>query len=110
MLRHYAERHAITYPLLLAGISDKASAARALPDISAVISYPTTILIGRDRTIRWIHSGFAGPGTGHHHQVLVHELEDRIQALLSEALLSEALLSEALLSEALLSEALPEPP
>ena len=84
VLRRYAERHGIEYPLLLAGVSDKAEAALAVPDLSAVLSYPTTVLIGRDGKIRWIHSGFAGPGTGRHHTVLVTEIEDRITALLAE--------------------------
>jgi len=88
MLNRYAERHGIEYPLLLAGLSDKAEAAEVVPDISAVNSYPTTILVARDGAIRWIHSGFAGPGTGRHHESLVAELEQRIETLLSEPALA----------------------
>jgi hypothetical protein len=74
----------ITYAVLLAGVSDKAEATKAVPDLSAVLSYPTTVFIGRDGAVRWIHSGFAGPGTGRHHEELVAEMEERIELLLSE--------------------------
>lgn len=83
-VRRFARRHGITYPLLLAGISDKKAAAQTLPDLSAVRSYPTTVFIGRDGTVRAIHSGFAGPGTGEHHSALVAEHEALIQKLLAE--------------------------
>jgi thiol-disulfide isomerase/thioredoxin len=84
VLTRFSQRHGIGYPLLLAGVSDKTEAAKAVPDLSAVLSYPTTVFIGRDGVVRWIHSGFAGPGTGRHHDELVAEMERRIEELLSE--------------------------
>jgi len=84
VLRKFKERYGIEYPLLVAGISDKAEAARLVPNISAVLSYPTTIFIARDGRIRWIHSGFSGPGTGDHHDQLVAEMELKISSLLDE--------------------------
>jgi len=83
-VRRFAERFRIEYPLLLAGISDKAAAAATLPDLTAVLSYPTTIFIGRDGKVRKIHSGFAGPGTGEHYEKLVAELEGAIEELLTQ--------------------------
>lgn len=83
-VRRYAARHAIDYPLLLAGTSDKKKAAAALPDLTRVAAFPTTLFIGRDGKVRKIHSGFAGPGTGSHHAELVAELEGLIQQLLAE--------------------------
>ncbi len=74
----------MNWPLLLAGISDKTAAGSTLPDLTAVLSYPTTIFVGRDGRVRKIHSGFAGPGTGRHHQELVAELEAAIEELLAE--------------------------
>ncbi len=59
-------------------------AAKVVTDVSAVLSYPTTILIGRNEAIRWIHSGFSGPGTGQHYQALVAEFESKIITLLEE--------------------------
>ncbi len=83
-VRRFAARHAIDYPLLLAGTSDKQKAAAALPDLTRVAAFPTTIFIGRDGKVRKIHSGFAGPGTGRHHAELVAELEALIQQLIAE--------------------------
>lgn len=84
MVRRYKARHGIEFPLLVAGVSDKKQAAAALPDISEVKSYPTTIFVGRDGRVRKIHSGFAGPGTGEHFTRLIAELEGEIERLLAE--------------------------
>lgn len=83
-VRRFAERYGIEYLLLLAGVSDKAEAASTLPDLTAVIAYPTTVFIGRDGKVRKIHSGFSGPGTGEHYERLVSELEGLIEELLAE--------------------------
>ncbi len=83
-VRRFAERHGVEYPLLLAGLSDKQKAAETLPDLSAVVAFPTTVFIGRDGLVRRIHTGFAGPGTGEHHERLLAELERLIEQLLSE--------------------------
>ncbi|MGH9464378.1 MAG: TlpA disulfide reductase family protein, partial [Thermoanaerobaculia bacterium] len=80
----YRDRHGVEYALALAGTSDKAQASTTLPDLSAVLAFPTTIFIGRDGTVRRIHSGFAGPGTGGHYAQLVAELEALIDLLLEE--------------------------
>jgi len=84
MLRRFADRYDIEYPLLLAGTSDKQDAAATLPDLSAVISYPTSIFIGRDGKVRRIYTGWSGPGTGVHFEELVAELEGTIEGLLAE--------------------------
>jgi thiol-disulfide isomerase/thioredoxin len=83
-VRKFAARHGITYPLLLAGTSDKKLAGQTLPDLTAVLAFPTTVFLGRDGRVRKIYSGFAGPGTGEHHQELVAELERLIEKLLRE--------------------------
>ncbi len=83
-VRRYAERYGIEFPLLLAGDSDKAGAAAALPTLNTIVSYPTTILIGRDGKVRRTHSGFSGPATGHHHAAMVATLEREIETLLDE--------------------------
>src|SRR4029079_9377926 len=84
-VRRYAERHGIEFPLLLAGQSDKAKAAAALPGLTKIVSYPTTILVGRDGKVRRIYNGFAGPATGEHHTERVTAMERELEALLGEA-------------------------
>lgn len=85
MVRRFADRHGVDYTLLLAGINDKEAAGATLPDLTAVIAYPTSIFIGRDGKVRKIHSGFSGPGTGEHHTRLIAEQEALIENLLSES-------------------------
>lgn len=84
VVKRFAERYGIEYPLLLAGVSDKAKAAETLPDLSAVIAFPTSIFIDRNGKVRRIHSGFSGPGTGEHYHRLVAELEGLLEDLLKE--------------------------
>ncbi len=84
MVQRFAARHGIDYPLLIAGVSDKGAAAGTMPDLSAVVAYPTTIFIDRSGRVREIHSGFAGPGTGAHHDRLVAEMVGLIETLLAE--------------------------
>ena len=48
-----------------------------------MVAFPTTVFIGRDGLVRRIHTGFAGPGTGDHHERLVGELEALIEELLA---------------------------
>jgi len=83
MLQVFRDRYDIEFPLLLAGVSDKAEAAKALPDLSAIKSYPTSVFIGRDGKVHKIHSGFAGPGTGEHYERLVADMEATIEELLN---------------------------
>jgi thiol-disulfide isomerase/thioredoxin len=65
-VRKYAERHHVVYPLLLAGTSDKSEASETLPDLSGVLAFPTLVFVARDGTVKAIHTGFEGPGTGAH--------------------------------------------
>ncbi len=84
MVRRFKERHDLPFPLLLAGTSDKEAAGETLPDLSAVLSFPTKVFIDRGGRVRRVHSGFAGPGTGAHYQQLVEELEALTAELLAE--------------------------
>lgn len=83
-VRRFGERYGISYPLLLAGTNDKKEAGAALPDLTRVASFPTTLFLGRDGKVRKIHSGFDGPGTGEHFTELKKEFEGLIESLLAE--------------------------
>ena len=84
-VRRFAERHGVDYTLLLGGISDKDAAGETLSDLTALLSYPTSVFIGRDGRVARIYSGFSGPGTGEHHTKLVAEMEAIIEGLLADA-------------------------
>ncbi len=85
MINRFRTRHGIDYPLLLAGVNDKVSAAETLGYVDKVVAYPTTIYLDREHKVQAIHSGFAGPGTGDHHQELVAELTAKVESLLQPA-------------------------
>ena len=74
-IAHFKERHGATWEFVAAGINDKQKTAASLPALSAVKSYPTTIWINPDGTVRAIHSGFSGPATGEEHEKTKAEFE-----------------------------------
>lgn len=82
--RALVEKHDIEYDVLIAGYSDKAIAAEALPMLNHVLAYPTTIFIDRSGKVRKIHTGFSGPGTGGHYQDFVREFNALMDELLAE--------------------------
>ena len=96
----FREKFDIEYDTLIAGISDKTAASEALPALSAVLAYPTTIFMDRGGRVRQIHTGFSGPGTGEHYEQLQQEFRSLITTLLAEpADLIEALTSDESASE-----------
>jgi hypothetical protein len=81
----YREHHAIEYPTLIAGVSDKDEASRAFPLLDRIRSYPTMIFIDRNGEVRAVHQGFNGPATGKSYDAMRRRLEDLILTLLDEA-------------------------
>jgi thiol-disulfide isomerase/thioredoxin len=75
----------ISYATLIAGEADKAKASAALPQLEAVVAYPTAIFIDRTGLVRKIHTGFAGPATGVHYEVVARDFELEIEAMLAPA-------------------------
>lgn len=82
-VRKYAARHHVTYPLLLAGTSDKSEASETLPDLSGVLAFPTLVFVARDGSVKAIHTGFEGPGTGAHFTALKAKYVALIEQLLA---------------------------
>jgi thiol-disulfide isomerase/thioredoxin len=83
-VQRFREAYGIGYPTLIAGAADKRQALAVLPQLDAVLAYPTTIFIDRAGHVRKIHTGFAGPATGVQHDLLAHEFTDTIETLLAE--------------------------
>jgi thiol-disulfide isomerase/thioredoxin len=83
-VRRYVARHRLRYPVLLAGLAAKAEATRTLGALDRVRSYPTTIFLRADGSVRAVHSGFAGPATGSAHTAL----RQKFRALIEELLVS----------------------
>lgn len=80
----FRDKFGIEYDTLIAGISDKTEAANALPALSAVLAFPTTLFIDRSGRVRKIHTGFTGPGTGQHYVRLQASFTELVTTLLAE--------------------------
>lgn len=85
LLRIYAKRHSIDFPLLLAGTTEPGEIARTLPQLVNFGAYPTTIYVNRAGKVEYIHAGFESKVTGERHAKLVKEIEERVQKMLAAA-------------------------
>ena len=63
-LSAFMEQSGVTYDVLFAGKVGDETVAKVLPELSKLMSYPTTIIIDKKGKVRKIHSGFNGPATG----------------------------------------------
>lgn len=82
-LKIFADRHHLTYPVLLAGSTEEGEIARKLPQLVSFGGYPTTIFIGRDGQVKHIHTGFEGKAAGERHRKLVKDYEELVKQLLA---------------------------
>ncbi len=83
-VRGYRSDLGIEFPTLVAGLSETDEASKALPMLSGIYGYPTAILVDRSGAVRAIHTGFAGPATGRHHDEYVRAFRDEVERLLAE--------------------------
>lgn len=83
-VRRFVARHEIEFPVLIAGIADKARASEQFPVLDRVRSYPTTIFMHADGSIEAIHTGYSGPATGQAHEELKRAFIEHIEAILGE--------------------------
>ena len=83
-LRNMRERFKIGYDVAFAGVSDKDSVARSLPQLTKFVAFPTTIFLDRKGNVRQIHTGFSGPGTGKYYQEEIAGFNHEIDKLLKE--------------------------
>jgi thiol-disulfide isomerase/thioredoxin len=78
------EKLDVGYDFLIAGVGDKEKAAKTLPMLNHVMSFPTSIFIDRKGNVRNIHTGFSGPGTGKYYTQYVEEFNLLMDKLLAE--------------------------
>jgi len=74
----------VNYDFVIAGVNDKDKASETLPALNKIISFPTTILIGKDGKVKHIHTGFSGPGTGIYYEQFKEHFNQKINELLAE--------------------------
>lgn len=69
----------IPYEMLIAGRASKEEAAKSLPMLDHIMSYPTTIYLNKDKKVQRIHTGFYGPSTGEYYDNFVAETRKFIE-------------------------------
>lgn len=74
----------VGYRFAIAGESTTEAASKALPMLSSVLSFPTTIFLDKYGRVRKIHTGFSGPGTGPAYEAFVTEFNATMEQLLAE--------------------------
>jgi thiol-disulfide isomerase/thioredoxin len=84
MLREFAKRHGIRFPVLLAGSTDEGEVPRKLPQLKDFGAFPTTLFLDRAHRVRAVHAGFSGPSTGAAYTRLRAETEALVKDLLNQ--------------------------
>ena len=78
------ERLDITYDILFAGKVGDETVALVLPELTKLMSYPTTIFIDKKGKVRKIHTGFNGPATGKFYEEFKDEFNRTVNELIDE--------------------------
>lgn len=73
----------LDFIFLVGGSASKNLASEHFKMLSDIISFPTTIFIGRDGQVKKIHTGFSGPGTGDYYNEYVKKTNALIESLLA---------------------------
>jgi len=85
LVRRFADKFGIEFPLLLAGVNDSESPNATQPQLDGPIAFPTTVFLDAAGRVRRVHSGFYGPALGDVHGELEAELIAFTEELLREA-------------------------
>jgi thiol-disulfide isomerase/thioredoxin len=80
--RAFVKQYGVNYTYLIAG--DPSEMWEKVPQLVNLNTWPATIFVGRDGTIKSVHSGFASPASGKFNDELKAEFEAKIQKLLAE--------------------------
>ena len=84
-IKRLKDRLNVKYEMLVTGyINKKDEVMKSLPALSTFVAFPTLIIIDKKGTVRKIHTGFTGPGTGQHYTEFINRFERTIDDLLKE--------------------------
>lgn len=83
-MKRLKNRLNIEYTLLVGGSANKNLASTHFSMLNQIISFPTSIIVGKDGLVRKIHTGFNGPGTGKYYEDYTRETIVLIEKLLNE--------------------------
>ena len=78
----FVKQYGVKYTYLIAGAPEEMW--EKVPQLVNLNTWPATVFIGRDGTVRSVHSGFASPASGEFNAQLKTEFTSKIEALLAE--------------------------
>jgi thiol-disulfide isomerase/thioredoxin len=78
----FVKQYGVKYTYLIAGAPEEMW--EKVPQLVNLNTWPATVFIGRDGTVRGVHSGFASPASGEFNDQLKKEFTTKIEALLAE--------------------------
>jgi thiol-disulfide isomerase/thioredoxin len=81
-LKAFKKRLSIPYEVVLAGTSSKEVASCQFPMLNGIMSFPTSVVVGRNGQIDYVHTGFSGPATGAVYEEYTRDMDELIQRLL----------------------------
>ncbi|MDI3322078.1 peroxiredoxin family protein [Pinibacter soli] len=84
-LRKFQERFNVQYPILITGVraNDTLRTQKTLPQLTPIMTFPSTVFVGKDGKVKKIDTGFNGPGTGVHYDEYKKEFNRIIDELLN---------------------------
>ncbi len=74
----------LDFTFLVGGSAKKSLASEQFSMLNEVISFPTSIFIGKDGNVKRVHTGFNGPGTGSYYTEYVEKTNRLIEELLKQ--------------------------
>ena len=77
-------RLGVDFDYIVGGTASKNKAAKDFSMLNDIISFPTSIFIGRDGKVKLVHTGFNGPGTGKYYDEYVKKTNSLIETLLAQ--------------------------
>ena len=80
--RAFVRQYGVKYPYLQAGAPEEMW--EKVPQLTNLNTWPATVFVGRDGTVRAVHAGFASPSTGDFYANQEKEFTTRIEKLLAE--------------------------
>ena len=83
-LSAFMEQHGVTYDILFAGKVGNETVEKVLPELTKLMSYPTTIFIDKKGHVRKIHTGFSGPATGKFYEEFKTQFNQTVSELIDE--------------------------
>ncbi len=83
-LKQMKERLNMGYDVAVAGVANKDSVAKSMPQLAKFLAFPTTIFLDKKGVVRSIHTGFSGPGTGQYYEEEKAHFNRTVDKLLKE--------------------------